>query len=325
MSLLSDLSAARAFRPGVTFGDELAAVHVPFDELTGQRSYEHRLTQKALEGSLVLVVGHPGQGKSGLSSCALSSASGLLPVPVPVSVPHPDGAVGDELRGLVLRGLASQLAVLDPPAAELTQLAATGRRPRLKAPVRATVNLAILRVDLARQLDTAPLTGREQVDHVQQAFRILRNGGLLPVLVLDDTDKWASGDRLDHGRAFFDGAARALLDLDVPLVAHAHPQYFQGHAAPDWFDTTITVPQLSGGHIGRILERRVIVATEGVDGLGDVFEEDAVARLAEWFDGTSRQSIRSVISLAADALTEAVDATSDRIGVGAVESALALR
>lgn len=106
MTLLDELQHVRCFAPAMPFGEQLAAVHVPFDELSASGAFESRVQRVAAAGGLSVVIGETGEGKSGLVSAALSMFNGWFAIPVPVSVPHPDGARPNQIPGLVLAGLA---------------------------------------------------------------------------------------------------------------------------------------------------------------------------------------------------------------------------
>jgi hypothetical protein len=50
--------------PTIPFGEQLAIVHVPFDDLVGERAHESRVRHVAEAGGLALVVGNTGEGKA---------------------------------------------------------------------------------------------------------------------------------------------------------------------------------------------------------------------------------------------------------------------
>jgi len=316
--MLQSLLAVRAFAPSLPFGEELAAFHVPFDDLVGRRGHESRVSNTAENGGMLLVIGETGHGKSGLSAHQLSIFDGHLAVRVPVSVPHPAGATTAQIPGLVLDGFANALSASDEAAAARAQYASLGRRPPPRIPEANIKGLKIAIGDLTRD---RPVLRSEQLDAVHQAAQACRDGEVDPVLVLDDTDKWAGNeDRLCAGRSFFDDAASALVELGLPVVAHGHPRYFDG-AGPEYFDAHVEVPRVDGEAVRTILRRRIDVASAGESTVEETFELDAVNRLVDHYED-ERVSIRRVIQIASEALIEAVEAGTQRITIGAVENSL---
>lgn len=320
MSVLADAMEARAFAPAIPFGEALSAVHVPFDHLVGP-GHESRVGRIAEIGGLCLVIGDTGHGKSALVSWALSMERGCLAVPVPVSVPHPEGATAGLVPSLVLDGMANALAPIDDAAATAAQTAAD----RLVAPSRfgGAVDLRGMKFAVGNLLaHHRRMTDREQIDAIHQAGQAITQGGLRPVLVLDDTDKWVgTEERVRAGRSFFDDAVSALVDLELPVVANAHPRYFTDHV-PDRFDVHFRVPPVGAAGVTTILERRVTVATAGADSLGELFTPEAITLVGNFYErGTT--SIRNVLRLANEAVIEAVEAGLDVVTVGAVEAAIA--
>lgn len=321
MTLLAALQAVRAFAPGLPFGEQLAAVHIPFDDLTGHPGYETKVRKMAAAGGMVLVVGDTGRGKSGLVSYALSIHADFLPVPVPVSVPNPEGAAAAEVPRLVLGGLANALSLVDEAATAQAQRVAAGQRGRVSG---GAVDLKFVKVELEGILHTRHYTAAEVRDAVHQALASCSEGGLTPVLVLDDTDKWAGSEaRLAHGRAFFDDAVRALVDLEAPVVANAHPRYFPAGHRPEHFDGCVDMPHVDAAGVFRILAHRIHVATDGHAQLEDILDHNALKRLGQWY-AAENPSLRRVVQVASEALVEADEAGCERVTIGAVENVITL-
>lgn len=312
MSLLRGLFESRALAPALPFGEQLAAVHIPFDDLVGGSARETRVATVTDGGGLVIVIGGTGEGKSGLVSAALSITTGRLAVPVPVSVPHPEGATAAQIPGLVLDGMANVLSTFDEAARTQAQVAASGVIPSSWVSGALDIKGVQLNVgDLLRGHRTLVLN--EQIDAIHQAAAACRKGGLSPVLVLDDTDKWSrTADRIRAGRAFFDDALDAIVQLGLPVVANAHPKYFERTSdIPDKFDARVLVPRVDAPGLRRILARRIEVATEGAATLDAAFEPAAVDRVAAEY-GVATVPIRRIVQISNEAVIEAVEAAAAR-------------
>jgi Cdc6-like AAA superfamily ATPase len=141
--------------------------------------------------------------------------------------------------------------------------------------------------------------------------------------VLDDTDKWASTEeRLRAGRRFFDESLAALVELALPVIANAHPRYFDTTGIPAHIDSHVQLPRIPHEAVERILTRRVTVATEDSATARDVFDADALAYISHVYVAENT-SIRRVIQISSEALVEADEAGLSRITIGAIENALA--
>lgn len=299
----------------------MAHVDVPFDDLVGDLAHEERVRHVASVGGSALVLGGSGEGKSGLVSSALSVFDGWMAVLIPVSVPHPDGALPNEIPGMVLNGFANVLAAIDRSESARALIAARAVRPRRRWG--GTLNLKGLQVTLGDLFRDEPQSGAEQLDAVRQAVVACEDGGLRVVLVLDDTDKWASNDdRLRAGRAFFDQSLGSLLDLGLPVVANAHPRYFEADTVPSQFDAVVRVPRISRhGVVAEILAHRLAVCAEPGPAVGDIFEEDALTAIGDLYERADLP-LRRVVQNAGEALLEADEAGLERITLGAVEAAV---
>ena len=324
MTIVHDLQECRCFAPAIPFGEQLAAVHVPFDDLLGNAAQERRVRQIAQTGGLSLVIGDTGEGKSGLVSYALSIAHDFLAVTVPVSVPYPAGALPSQIPAMVLNGFARVLATINETAAIEAELAAAGQRPRRR--LSGTLTWKGMQLNVGDLLRDRPRTAREQRDAISQATVALREYGLAPVLVLDDTDKWSTGaDRLLAGREFFDQCLEALVELELPVVANAHPRYFDETRPPTHFDAVVELPRLQQDGIARILARRVEAATDHQTTAADVFTHEALTTVADVYSQDPSVTIRRIIQIANEALLEADEAGLEHITIGAVQNALAAR
>lgn len=124
------------------------------------------------------------------------------------------------------------------------------------------------------------------------------------------------------GRAFFDESLAVLVEIGLPVVANAHPRYFEDRQLPAHFDARVEVPRLTADGLTRILDRRIGVATEGSASTAHVFDDHAVTAIFRLYVD-ERASIRRVIQLVSEALIEAVEAGQDQVGPGAVANAIA--
>ncbi|MBK5224059.1 MAG: hypothetical protein JJE52_14535 [Acidimicrobiia bacterium] len=316
MTALEVLQQARAFAPSVVFED-LAVVHVPFDQLTDSEAHEERVAKTARTDGMVLVIGRSGEGKSALTSWALNLDSGLLAIPVPVSVPHPHGASASLIPSLVLDGISNAITPLEERVKMDVIAAAAGQRTPRR--VDASIDIKGLKVNIGDLLKTLPPGHRERLDAIRQADTEIRSQDLIPVLVLDDTDKWTGG-RVAQGKAFFEECLSALAELRMPIVALAHPQYFDHARLPEHFDVWVGVPRLDPSGIRAILAQR-ITRVDKATSIEDVFAETAIERITQHYID-DEASIRRVIQLAGESLIEAVEAVEARITEGAVENAL---
>jgi hypothetical protein len=127
------------------------------------------------------------------------------------------------------------------------------------------------------------------------------NQGLLPVLVLEDTDCWVwpGPDKSALVEAFFGRVIRIFADFPGALVVAAHEEYFTlpgFQDAESLLETKVAIPHFNGQaeqSLARILERRIRAA--GLDAeLGDVFHKGALAALGDYYRMADR-NLRKVI------------------------------
>ena len=344
---LERLQEAHAFDPAPRH-EQLATLHVPFDELTGARTCERALDAALRREERVALVGASGAGKSSVAAWVLGPlVEGLAPVPVPVALERTEVAVDPvafaaHLVRVVARYVAQTLPKQGGRAAEHARAAS----PR--GPVRRTRKVSVApewmaaRVELAYELGAAtevvaPASG-EVLEQARQVLELIGGEGLTPVLVLDDTDAWLRASWLPDAEAaragFFGRVIRVLAEeLGATAVVAVHDSYLAEpayRAAAGFLDTTVRVPELPGrAAVARILERRaelVLTARRSPvwSGLDSVVTDGAVERLHDHYrQAPSPDLRRRLLYVAHTALTHACDGGSAVIDAGHVELAIA--
>ncbi len=329
LELLHELGA---FNPSPRH-QALYATHVPFDTMTGSRGCERALVAALRRRERVALLGTSGAGKSSVIAATLHPlVEDLVPLPVPVAVERPEVA-GDPVafvRHLV--AVVSRLVqTAAPDRAGQARRIEKETRPRFKRGKAISVapGLVGISVRLAYELDAAvqePSTTSDQVmDQGRQILDLFRGRGLVPVLVLDDTDRWLSAPWLPDNRsirsAFFSTVPRLLAEeLDTAAVVAVHPTYAADdayRAARGFLSRTIGVPPVpSPGAVAAILQRRIAVATDlddrvepGRDGieLRELLADAALVTLFDYYAARPSDVRRNLLLVAQAALTLAVD------------------
>lgn len=352
--LLRDL---HAFSGGRT-GSELPPRHVPFDQLTGTHAFEEAIAREWRGGSVLVVRGEPGSGKSSALEFVLGEgASEFLPVRLRLGRRSDVDAVtdpaafarhltavvanmADEVTGDARRNLERELR---PVEAE--------HRDR----VGASFNLGLVRIDVAREVQNVTKQATE-IDDVEKAatlLDVLREDGRHIVLILDDLDHWFAADL--HGEsaattrdAFLRRIMRFLPGLGVAAGVAAQPRHTTGEAwtqARDFVHLVLDVPELPDAQAVRaLLQRRLAVAFDQITGgpgasdgpapssamtagqaeeiVGRIFTPAAVAEMLK-VARSSPNRVRRMLSVADRALGLAVDDRLDQVSEAAVRSAWA--
>jgi len=230
----------------------------------------------------------------------------------------------NEVAALVLHAFALFLKDVQPAAADdAEKMALPARTQRWKGEAR--FDLGPLHASVQRQTADIPNRLDERRDAIAQILGDFDSRGVVPVLVLDDTDKWVDrkGEPENAVRTFFRDVVRWLAELPAALVVNAHIRYVDHiGAALDWFDERIVVPRVAGADLRRVLGHRVEVITDGAAGAEDAFESSAVDALAFWYDEQPSRSLRSVVHLASLALAEGVIAGKEKVDDTDVASAM---
>ena len=310
---------------------DLAALHVPFDDLTGSEGTEARFEQALRRSERVALIGKSGSGKSSVIAHVLGPlAEGLAPMPVPVAAMPTEAIDGpssliDHLVDTVARNARAANVDVDVGSAKATtvETATATRKGRLGGSYRFLAGEIGREVTRQTTLETNA-TFADKTDALVQVFETVRDHGLEPVLVFDDTDRWLRQSGNDLATSFFRETVRWLLELPVGLVVAVHPTYFEGTSRAqvlEYLDTQIDIPTLDSPEaIEAILARRIeqygqITAPD----IADVLEPDVATVLLELYREVG--SLRRALQVCHIALHEAVGAGATRISAGHIIAA----
>jgi hypothetical protein len=342
---LNALLDANAFVPSPLV-DDLIACHVPFDELVKGAAVESAVEERARRGVAVALVGASGSGKSAVTAFALARVStDFAPIRVPVFY-ETEQTIKDP--GTFARYFLQRLAndaeaatSLDPEERERLLRQAS---ERLTLPARtighslsAGVQLPwLLKGDAARNvwstLSGADIRGSTDaaLDAIDRVIQVIEAGGLTPIIVIDDTDRWlrvGEVDRRDLVGSFFGTIVRMLAERGCGLVVAVHETYLAMEeyrvGTRGFLTDTIRVPLLrSAEAVAAILQHRVSIQLGDV-ALAHVAEPGVPARLFGYYETNWGHSIRWTLQAAHEALTEAVAANAHAITEAMVDDAAA--
>ncbi len=298
----------------------LAALHVPFDQLTGNDRTEARLLGAIHRNEPSAVVGASGSGKSSVIAHVLNPVTeGVAPLLVPVAamptitVDTPAHLV-DHLVATVSRHAHAAMDV-DAELANRTRTVIRTRRGALGS------GWGWIRGDLAREVRHQTQIERtasfaDKTDVLIRILEAIAADELRPVLVFDDTDRWLGIERADLVQQFFGESLRWLLDLGAGVVVAVHHAYFSIAPQVDllqYLDTQITIPQLTDpASISSIITRRIerFAAIHEPD-LAHVIADDALVAIHDVYAKTS--SLRRAIHVSHTAVHEALDTGDTRL------------
>jgi CDC6/ORC-like protein len=331
---VASVARGQVFNASSKFVD-LAANHVPFDQLTARSDFE-AAALAAIEGDVsTAILGPVGAGKSSLIAhvCdSLPESRVALRVPVVgVDDPASVSAVAAMTLSTALRAFdfeqyqrdalereRADRIVAGPPAAGFTRGTLGG------GPIPASVNLELN--TLRAQLETDRLAG-ERLAGLDRLLDILVFHGVAPVLVLEDTEA-AIGSRDDGARieGFFSGPVRALVrEVQAPsLIAVQSPlaesETFRA-LAPELRIVELqpfeALPARDA--LRQILERRL--RRNGLEfALSEVVGDDALEVLVAFYAETAG-SLRHTLAALQTAADHAVNAGSERIRAPHVQAA----
>jgi hypothetical protein len=346
LELLTHLQREHAFDP-TPVRDDLGIYHVPFTELVGDTHPERTLHEACLRHERVALVGESGTGKSSLTASVLGPiAEGVAPIIVPVAreafeVVREPRTMFAHLAG-VIAAYAEEASLLDDVARDAALSRATAQRPIGRAAGRsARVTLGWMGAQLGAELSRQAAPSRsiersatETLETVHQMIEIIRAESLVPVLVLDDTDRWLTGSAYKEPEtlvgAFFGRVLPELAELRCALVVAVHRRYLTDPmtqaAVRRTLDTPIEIPSLTAaGAIGRVIESRVRAhaSESGVTPpIYDVLTEAAVDRLFQHYQRGLRGELRGVLGAIHIALAEACDGRAQVIGPELIDDAL---
>ncbi|WP_029137170.1 hypothetical protein [Nakamurella lactea] len=338
--LLNLLRDNGAFDPAPRHA-ELSDMHVPFDTLSGARNVEHALLAGLRAGNRIALLGASGSGKSSVVAYTLGPlVEGIFPIPVPV-YPEPATVAGNgtEFVAHLVRTISRMLQATTPglsrPAQQLEQRATAGgtgqRRHRISAGWRSAGLGPELAYELERAVSVPAPTAGQVLDQGRQILDLVAADGLVPILILDDTDRWLAATAPEIARVrreFFFTVPRLLAeDLGAAAVIAVHPEYLQdpGYQAAQGFLTdAIQVPAVpSAAAVGAVLARRVELARAAeTPDVAEVFTPDALEVLYAHYTAWPSNIRRNILLPAHTALSLALDDGVDRIDEGHIMVAI---
>jgi hypothetical protein len=343
-ALLARLSREGAFDPTPLPAD-LAALHVPFDELLGQPETEATLAAAAVAKGRIALVGPMGSGKSSVLAHVFQAERGFAPIHVSVA-PEQDSTVTDpgafaQHVVRVVGAWAAEVEMLEPSELEELLHAVSDRRvlPSRRTTHRGRIALQLpwlaraeLARELTRELKTSEELSRSAVEYLtalERMFRLIRTVELTPVLVIDDSDRWLrrGEPRPDIVAAFFGRIVRELANFALGFTVAVHERYLEldeyRESTVGILNTRIDVPSLTDGdQLVRILDHRVELHATGHSTL-EVFDVAALQRLWVFYLGEADLSLRKTLQIAHTALSDALRVEQEQIGPALVEAAVA--
>ncbi len=329
-SRLRVLADHNAFNPNPLHAT-LSALHVPFDEMLGTSTCERALERAVRQGRRVALVGATGTGKSSVIEYVLGPLiEGLAPLTVPIALERPQvatepAAFAGHLTALIARWVRSAR----PYDAHRVD-AITGRQRPATQKFSISPSWLETKVELGYELQRAAAqpasSATERISQAAQLLDLISDDGLIPVIVLDDTDRWLAtswqkdSKRLRQG--FFGRIVRLIADeLGSAAVVAVHPEYLTDPAyrqAQGFLEPTLVVPPIPGpAGVAAILRRRCELALDEPERRSEgrvartVADLITTAGVATLYDGYARADTgnirRDLMLPATGALALAVD------------------
>jgi hypothetical protein len=342
--LIVSLRREAAFDP-TPLPEDLAALHVPFDELGGDGRVERALNEAAQAAERIAVIGTTGCGKSSVLSYTLTAERGFAALPISVA-PESDETVTDpgNFAQHVVRVIstwAAELEVLSPEQRDHLLRAVTDQRvlPSRAKQTHAGIGLQLpwlvsgeLARDIRRELEPAGEVGRSAVEYLEalrRLVRLVRTIELEPLLVIDDSDRWLRrgeprGEIID---AFFGRVVRELADLEIGFAVAVHETYLllpeYQESTPGVLSSRVDVPRLTATEqLERIVDHRVR-AFVGDEASEQILEEEALIRLWEFYEVEADHSLRTTLQILHTAVTEAAQGDHEAVRASMIEPAIA--
>lgn len=329
---LRDLDRGRAFNPAPRI-DALPHVFVPFDELTGERTCEHAVLRAVTHRRRTALVGASGTGKSSVIGHVLRTAGDtVFGIRVPVSLEDPQVATEpDAFLAHLMRHLRDEAMRARPERRRRIQGTgpAAGRETTKSFGVEGGFAgaKAGFTYEITQALDGDALTNVRAAEAVRELLAIVGDHGVVPVVVLDDTDKWVSSalspenDRI-RGQ-FFTRILRLLAEeIDATVLLALHPAYEIDEAyrrARGFLEKEIDLPVLPDrAALERLVARRVatgLSTTEDALRLGTVITPPALDLVFAFYSATTTNIRQGVLAPLNGALTLALDAEAESIDV----------
>lgn len=342
--LIAALRREAAFDP-TPLPEDLAALHVPFDELLGEARTERALQEAAEAAGRIALVGAMGAGKSSVLSYTLTPARGFAPLPISVA-PESDETVTDPGR------FAQHVVrVISTWAAEVELLSEAQRDELLRAvadrrvlggrsrQTHAGISMQLpwlakgqVARDIRRELEPTTELGRSAVEHLEALRRlthVIRAIELEPLLLIDDSDRWLrrGTPRAEIVGAFFGRVVRELAELETGFAVAVHEGYLElaeyRESATGALNTRVDVPRLTDeGQLARILDHRVRAFT-GEGSVSEILDSKALTGLWRFYGVDGEHSLRKALQIAHTALSEAALADHDHVGAALIDAAIA--
>jgi hypothetical protein len=341
--LIAALRREAAFDP-TPLPEDLAALHVPFDELLGEARTERALHEAAEARGRIALVGAMGAGKSSVLSYTLTPARGFAPLPISVA-PESDETVTDPGRFAqhvvrVISTWASEVELLSEAQRDELLRAVADRRVLTGRSRQTHAGIAMqlpwlakgeLARDVRRELEPAIAPGRsavEQLEALRRLTRVIRAIELEPLLLIDDSDRWLRRGvpRAEIVGAFF-GRVRELAELETGFAVAVHEGYLElaeyRESAVGALNTRVDIPRLTDeGQLARILDHRVRAFT-GEGSASEILDSKALTGLWRFYGADGEHSLRKALQIAHTALSEAALADHDHVGAALIDAAIA--
>ncbi len=331
---LADVYRDHAFDPRIV-QDWFTATHVPFDDLFSTNAIEGRVRDSAKHGGRVAVIGRSGTGKTSLVHHAIY-APGLAPIWMHVAVEKPELIIEPIGFGRLLLSAIVDNAKRYLSAGDVDQsLAMAGDRYQRSGTKRTKkggggVTYGFGKLDAAKEVMTAApdislgVTAAMVATVLHELFEIIRSNGDVPVVVVDDSDRFLQVVAQEPNQApdlfspFVTKVMPWLADFDCAKVVAVHPSYVDGQvwvkARQDGLcGTEIRVPILAGEEqLEAILDRR-LDAFGIAAGLKDLFAEESLTRLFDIYLEHPEPTIRKCLTIANAAVGVAIEQHADQV------------
>lgn len=322
------LQAGAAFAPA-TRHDQLGELHVPFDQLTGRDDCEGRLEQALRQRQRVALIGASGAGKSSVTAHVLGPlVEGLAPIPVPIALERPEistdpVAFAAHLTGLIRQWIHDARPRLEGPAQRLRPGKPRGGKTHKVSIAPQWLGAKLeLAYELGVRSQEVPTTGQQTISQARELLELVDEDDLVPVIVLDDTDRWLDNhwqpDNPLVRAGFFGRIVRMLAEeFGTAAVVAVHRTYLADPAYRDnaaFLTPEIYIPAVpSPAGVGQILQRRVDLVSEHDGAVANVLTMDALEVVYEHY--AEEPNVRTrLLRVVSEALPLAIDDGADMIG-----------
>lgn len=166
-------------------------------------------------------------------------------------------------------------------------------------------------------------------DRAIDLLGIIGERGLLPIVIVDDSDRWLQGEGLPDTRhicaGFFGPVLRMLTELPAGLAIAVHdrysdmPEYGQ---ADGFLETQVPLPALPDSNaLMRLLGKRVAIHADSEP--EDIMDHECADALFGYYQGTAAHNLRRMLLAVHTSLDSACEDEAGRIGLGHVQTAIA--